>query len=137
MKVFFDTNVYVAEAILGQAAERLIEATDRAAIDPHRGARIATHCSQRSERQPYLGWRLGGWNRLLGHQRQTPFGVESLRGTADCVHGPVLSDPSRHRPTCVRRQTPAIFRKSAAIALSRAACAALVATRSAAEPGGS
>ena len=31
MKVFFDTNVYVAEALLGQAAEQLIEATERAA----------------------------------------------------------------------------------------------------------
>ena len=30
MKVFFDTNVYVAEAILGQAAERMVEATQRA-----------------------------------------------------------------------------------------------------------
>lgn len=29
MKVFFDTNVYVAEALLGEAAERLIEATER------------------------------------------------------------------------------------------------------------
>lgn len=27
MKVFFDTNVYVAEALLGQAAERLLAAT--------------------------------------------------------------------------------------------------------------
>ncbi len=31
MKVFFGTNVYVAEALLGQAAEQLIEATERAA----------------------------------------------------------------------------------------------------------
>jgi putative PIN family toxin of toxin-antitoxin system len=30
MKVFFDTNVYVAEALLGQVAEPLIEATERA-----------------------------------------------------------------------------------------------------------
>ena len=30
MKVFFDTNVYVAEALVGQAAERLIDATLRA-----------------------------------------------------------------------------------------------------------
>lgn len=30
MKVFFDTNVYVAEAILGGAAERMVEATIRA-----------------------------------------------------------------------------------------------------------
>lgn len=27
MKVFFDTNVYIAEALLGEAAERLIQAT--------------------------------------------------------------------------------------------------------------
>ena len=27
MKVYFDTNMYVAEALLGEAAERLIEAT--------------------------------------------------------------------------------------------------------------
>ena len=30
MKVFFDTNVYVAEALVGQAAEQIIEATERA-----------------------------------------------------------------------------------------------------------
>jgi putative PIN family toxin of toxin-antitoxin system len=30
MKVFFDTNVYVAEALLGDAAERMLEATHKA-----------------------------------------------------------------------------------------------------------
>jgi len=30
MKVFFDTNVYVAEALLGEAAERMLEATRNA-----------------------------------------------------------------------------------------------------------
>ena len=30
MKVFFDTNVYVAEALLGDAAERMLEATHQA-----------------------------------------------------------------------------------------------------------
>ncbi len=30
MKIFFDTNVYVAEALLGEAAEELIAATERA-----------------------------------------------------------------------------------------------------------
>jgi uncharacterized protein len=30
MKIFFDTNVYVAEAILGRAAERMVEATRQA-----------------------------------------------------------------------------------------------------------
>jgi len=29
MKVFFDTNVYVAEALLGQAAEAMLAATER------------------------------------------------------------------------------------------------------------
>jgi putative PIN family toxin of toxin-antitoxin system len=31
VKVFFDTNVYVAEALLGEVAEELLEATQRAA----------------------------------------------------------------------------------------------------------
>lgn len=31
MKVFFDTNVYVAEALLGETAERLLAATTKAA----------------------------------------------------------------------------------------------------------
>ena len=30
MKVFFDTNVYVAEALLGRGAQRMVEATCRA-----------------------------------------------------------------------------------------------------------
>ena len=30
MKIFFDTNVYVAEALLGDAAERMLEATCKA-----------------------------------------------------------------------------------------------------------
>ena len=30
MKIFFDTNVYVAEALLGEAAEEMLEATERA-----------------------------------------------------------------------------------------------------------
>lgn len=30
MKIFFDTNVYVAEALLGEAAEEMIAATERA-----------------------------------------------------------------------------------------------------------
>jgi putative PIN family toxin of toxin-antitoxin system len=31
MKIFFDTNVYVAEAILGQAAQEILQATQSAA----------------------------------------------------------------------------------------------------------
>ena len=30
MKIFFDTNVYVAEALLGEAAEEMLEATSKA-----------------------------------------------------------------------------------------------------------
>ncbi len=30
MKIFFDTNVYVAEALLGKAAEEMLAATERA-----------------------------------------------------------------------------------------------------------
>ena len=30
MKVFFDTNVYVAEALLGETAELLLQATEQA-----------------------------------------------------------------------------------------------------------
>ncbi len=30
MKIFFDTNVYVAEALLGEAAEEMLAATERA-----------------------------------------------------------------------------------------------------------
>ena len=31
MKIFFDTNVYIAEALLGETAEELVAATERAA----------------------------------------------------------------------------------------------------------
>ena len=30
MKIFFDTNVYVAEALLGEAAEEMLAATEKA-----------------------------------------------------------------------------------------------------------
>jgi putative PIN family toxin of toxin-antitoxin system len=30
MKIFFDTNVYIAEALLGETAERIVAATERA-----------------------------------------------------------------------------------------------------------
>ena len=30
MKIFFDTNVYIAEALLGEAAEEMVAATERA-----------------------------------------------------------------------------------------------------------
>ena len=32
MKVFFDTNVYVAEALLGAAAEEMLPATERGVL---------------------------------------------------------------------------------------------------------
>jgi hypothetical protein len=30
VKIFFDTNVYVAEALLGEAAEQMLNATEKA-----------------------------------------------------------------------------------------------------------
>jgi len=35
MKVFFDTNVYVAEALLGDAAGRMLEATSKSSHSLH------------------------------------------------------------------------------------------------------
>ncbi len=35
MKIFFDTNVYVAEALLGETAEELLAATERASWRIH------------------------------------------------------------------------------------------------------
>jgi putative PIN family toxin of toxin-antitoxin system len=42
MKVFFDTNVYVAEALLGEAAERMLEATTRASWRIFSSAHVLT-----------------------------------------------------------------------------------------------
>ncbi len=44
MKVFFDTNVYVAEALLGEGAEAMVAATVRA----RGGFTPATICSTNS-----------------------------------------------------------------------------------------
>ncbi len=44
MKVFFDTNVYVAEAILGDFAEHYLVTNDGhlLALDPYEGLRIVS-----------------------------------------------------------------------------------------------
>ena len=58
MKVFFDTNVWVAEALLGEAAERLIEATSKAAW------RIFSSSHVLAETERVLEKRLGCSRRL-------------------------------------------------------------------------
>jgi putative PIN family toxin of toxin-antitoxin system len=53
MKIFFDTNVYVAEALLGQGAERMIETTQDASW------RIFTSAYIAAEAQRVLREKLG------------------------------------------------------------------------------
>ena len=65
MKVFLDTNVYVAEALLGKTAEALVEATQRA------GWRIVANAHVLDEVRRVLVEYLGFAPRLatLTHQR--------------------------------------------------------------------
>jgi putative PIN family toxin of toxin-antitoxin system len=46
MKIFFDTNVYVAEALLGEAAEEMLAATERASWRMY----VSTHVLDELER---------------------------------------------------------------------------------------
>lgn len=64
MKVFFDTNVYVAEALLGAGAARLIDATERA------GWRIYTSAYVLDEVERVIGEKLGFSRRLALLSRQ-------------------------------------------------------------------
>jgi predicted nucleic acid-binding protein len=58
VKVFFDTNVYVAEDLLGQVAEQLLEATERASW------RIYASLYLLDELEPVLTEKLGFSRRL-------------------------------------------------------------------------
>jgi predicted nucleic acid-binding protein len=60
MKVFFDTNVYVAEALLGGAAEQMVVATTKA------GWRILSSQYVLDETRRVLTEKLG-FSRRLGH----------------------------------------------------------------------
>ena len=63
MKVFFDTNVYVAEALLGQAAEEILEATRRSSW------RIYSSAVVLKEIEGVLGEKLGFSRRLVALTR--------------------------------------------------------------------
>lgn len=64
MKVFFDTNVYVAEALLGETAEEMVAATERA------GWRIFVSMYLLDELERVLTERLGFSRRLAVLSRQ-------------------------------------------------------------------
>lgn len=81
MKVFFDTNVYVAEALLGRGAARLIDATLRA------GWRIYVSRYVLDETGRVIVDKLGFSRRLAALSRQ-----RSLRRSS-----PVDPPPSRHQ----------------------------------------
>ena len=53
MKVFFDTNVYVAEALLGTVAEELLAATQRAAWRIYASTYVLDEL-ERDDRSDYL-----------------------------------------------------------------------------------
>jgi len=80
MKVFFDTNVYVAEALLGEAAERMVQATLNASW------RIFTCHEQLDEFERVLTEGLGFSRRLASLSRS-----RILRRAA-----PVQPGASRH-----------------------------------------
>ena len=81
MKVFFDTNVYVAEALLGRGTARLIEATERA------GWRIYVSPYVLDEIGRVIVDNLGFSRRLAALARQ-----RTVRRTS-----PVDPPPSRHQ----------------------------------------
>jgi putative PIN family toxin of toxin-antitoxin system len=64
MKVFFDTNVYVAESLLGEAAEEMVAATERA------GWRIFVSAYLLDELERVITERLGFSRRLAVLSRQ-------------------------------------------------------------------
>jgi putative PIN family toxin of toxin-antitoxin system len=80
MKVFFDTNVYVADALLGEASSRLIEATQSA------GGRIYVSAYVLDEVERVIADQLGFSRRLAVLSRQRV----ARRAT------PVLPPASRH-----------------------------------------
>jgi putative PIN family toxin of toxin-antitoxin system len=86
MKVFFDTNVYVAEALLGKTAERLIAVTKQA------GWRIYASAYLLDELQSVLAEKLGFSKRLAFLARRRVFRraeiVEPPTSRHDVPHDP-------------------------------------------------
>ena len=81
MKVFFDTNVYVAEALLGEAAEVMVEGTSKASW------RIFVSSYVLDETERVMTERLGSSTRFAHRPRRR------VQRRAALVEPP----PSRHR----------------------------------------
>ena len=52
MKIFFDTNVYVAEALLGEVAEEMLAATERASWRIYVSTYVVDELERRSATLP-------------------------------------------------------------------------------------
>ncbi len=87
MKVFFDTNVYVAEALLGQEAQRLVDATVAAAW------RIYTSGYVLDELERVIVDRLGFSRRFAALTRQRVLRRATLVQTPTSGHI-VVADPA-------------------------------------------
>lgn len=92
MKVFFDTNVYVAEALLGQTAERMLEATVRAPWRIYSSAyvldeleRVLTEKLGFSRRLAHLSQR-----RILGRAKMIEPGASHHHVPDDAKDSPIL-----------------------------------------------
>lgn len=101
MKVFFDTNVYVAEALLGDAAARMLEATSRASwrifISPytldeiervmverlHSSRRFALLTRKRAKRRAILVEPASSRHRVPGDPNDSPILQAALAAGAD------------------------------------------------------
>lgn len=90
MKIFFDTNVYIAEALLGRAAARMISATSRARWHIYSSPHVL------DELERVMTERLGFSGRLA------TLTVQRIRRRSTLVTPP----PSRHRVRGDPQDTP-------------------------------
>jgi predicted nucleic acid-binding protein len=93
MKVFFDTNVYVAEAILGHAAERMVEATRRASWRIFCGAAVLDEVERVLTQSLGFSRRLAllTQNRILRRAQCVDAGVAFHAVPDDPSDSPILS----------------------------------------------
>jgi uncharacterized protein len=92
MKVFFDTNVYVAESLLGQVAEQIVEATERASWRIYASLylldeleRVLTEKLGFSRRLPYLSRR-----RIIHRSKLFEPGASRAAVPQDPADSPIL-----------------------------------------------
>jgi hypothetical protein len=108
MKVFFDTNVYIAEALLGQVAEQLLEATERASW------RICSSLYLLDELERLLSEKLGFSRRLAYLSRRRIIrrakliepGASHNAAPRDSADSPSYAPPSPPVPTTSSRMMP-------------------------------